>query len=303
MSDQTPRLLYLDSNTLPPGFALPPQLQRGKPRLSERVPALYKVAVQVHCARRWWQWHTAGTQWARERNPQELPVRLKQHKSLLLRTLGESEMWLQHNKVHNLGLIAPLIDGLLLKPGETFSFCRVTGNATARRGFKMGMRLHDGKAVPGIGGGICQMANLLHWMVLHTPLTVVQRSQHSFDPFPDNGRVLPWGVGCSIAWNYVDLQFKNETDAILQLRASVGEKYLEGEIRADRELPHSYKVFSRNDEFLHWQDKWYRRNEIWRSATDRQTGMHLYDEKLKANCALVKYEPGTGHEALGTGVT
>ena len=73
------------------------------------------------------------------------------------------------------------------------------------------MRLSDGARGAGVGGGICQLANLLHWMVLHSPLTVVERSEHSFDPFPDNGRVLPWGVGCSIAYNYVDLVVRNDT--------------------------------------------------------------------------------------------
>ncbi len=285
------RIVVLDSKALPLNFELPAFLHNRKPRLSERFPLLYNTAVFSHCARRHWQWKTSGTRWAKGFADEEFPTRIKQHKSLLLRTLGESEMWLQHNKVHNLKLIAPRMNRLLLAPGETFSFCRAAGNATRRRGFKMGMRLHNGQAVPGIGGGICQMANLLHWMVLHTPLTVTQRSTHSFDPFPDNGRVLPWGVGCSIAWNYVDLQFRNDTDATFQICVNVGEKYLEGEIRTDRELPHSYKVFARNEEFLKWEENWFRRNEIWRSVFDRATGIHLCDEKLKSNCALVRYEP------------
>jgi vancomycin resistance protein VanW len=219
------RVVVLDPNALPAGFELPAFLHSRAPRLSERFPLLYSAAVFAHCARRHWQWQTGGAHWANQ-IAEDFPVRIKQHKSLLLRTLGESEMWLQHNKVHNLKLIAPRINGLLIAPGETFSFCRAAGNATRRRGFKMGMRLHNGEAIPGIGGGICQMANLLHWMVLHTPLTVTQRSTHSFDPFPDNGRVLPWGVGCSIAWNYVDLQFRNDTNATLQIGVNVGEKYL-----------------------------------------------------------------------------
>jgi vancomycin resistance protein VanW len=285
------RIIVLDPDALPKDFELPSFLQNRAPRLSERFPLLYNAAVFSHCARRHWQWQTSGTRWANRISSEEFPTRIKGHKSLLLRTLGESEMWLQYNKVHNLKLIAPRMNRLLLAPGETFSFCKTIGNATKKRGFKMGMRLHDGKAIPGIGGGICQMANLLHWMVLHTPLTVTQRSTHSFDPFPDNGRVLPWGVGCSIAWNYVDLQFRNDTDATFQICVNVGEKYLEGEIRADRELAHSYKVFARGEEFLKWEDKWFRRNEIWRSVFDRETGVHLCDEKLKTNCALVRYAP------------
>lgn len=207
-----------------------------------------------------------------------------------MRTLGNTEMWLQHNKVHNLKLASPHFHELIIEPGQSFSFCRTLGNATKRRGYKMGLRLHEGRAVPGIGGGLCQMANLLHWMILHSPLTVTQRSDHSFDAFPDNGRVLPWGVGCSISYNYVDLQFRNDTDAAFQMRIEVGEKYLEGELRVDRELAHSYTVFARNEEFLRLGDKTFRRNEIWRSVFSRATGIHLYDEKIKLNCALVRYE-------------
>ena len=153
-------------------------------------------------------------------------------------------MYLQHNKVTNLALAASKMDGLLIRPGETFSFNKVVGNCTRRQGYLEGMRLSNGEAVPGVGGGICQLANLIHWMVLHSSLTVTDRSEHSFDPFPDNGRVLPWGTGCSIVYNYVDLQVRNDTDSTFQLRVGVGERYLEGELRVDRPQAHSYKVYA-----------------------------------------------------------
>ena len=270
---------------------LPAALRQRAPRLSERLPFLYGTAV---CALRWkrrWQLIRSHHQWAAARRQELLPVRVYTHKSLLLRTLGETEMWLQHNKVHNLKIAAPRLHGLLLRPGETFSFCRLVGRATARKGYKIGMLLDNGEAKPGIGGGICQLANLLHWMVLHTPLTVIERSEHSFDPFPDHARVLPWGVGCAIYYNYVDLQFRNDTESTFQLLVNVGDKYLEGEIRADREQPHSYKVFAQKEEFLKRDEQWFRRNEIWRSVINRQTGVHLYDELVKKNFALVKYVP------------
>ena len=68
-------------------------------------------------------------------------------------------------------------------------------------------------------------------MFLHSPLTVVERSEHSFDPFPDKGRVLPWGVGCSIVWNYVDLVVRNDTDQRSSCGSWVGERHLRGELR------------------------------------------------------------------------
>lgn len=272
---------------------LPESLRERPARLSQKYPFLYSSAVFALRLKRRLQWLQSKNHWAKSQQVLTLPVRVYSHKSLLLRTLGDSEMWLQSNKVHNLRLACPAICGLLLRPGETFSFCRVVGKTTKCKGYKVGMLLDNGEAKPGVGGGICQLANLLHWMVLHTPLTVVERSQHSYDPFPDNGRVLPWGTGCAIYYNYVDLQFRNDTKSTFQLQVRVGKKYLEGEIRADSELPYSYKVFARNEEFIESAGNWFRRNEIWRSVIERQTGNHLQDELIKKNCALVKYVPET----------
>jgi vancomycin resistance protein VanW len=203
---------------------VPPARVTARPRLSERHPGLYPLAVRVHRARRRLRWLTSGDRWASERTSADLAVRVKRHRSLLLRELGASEMWMQHNKVTNLRLAAARVDRILVRPGETFSFNRVVGNCTRRKGYVEGMRLSNGDAQAGVGGGICQLANLLHWMFLHSPLTVVERSEHSFDPFPDNGRVLPWGVGCSIVYNYVDLVVRNDTDATFQILVSVGER-------------------------------------------------------------------------------
>lgn len=269
--------------------ALLPRL--GRQRLSGRLPALYPAAIRYHRARRRLQWMRSATRWSRTRRADPLPVRVKRHKSLLLRQLGESEMWMQHNKVRNLTLAAGRLDGLLIRPGETFSFNQAVGNCTRRKGYVEGMRLSNGEARPGVGGGICQLANLLHWMVLHSPLTVTERSTHSFDPFPDNGRVLPWGVGCSIVYNYVDLQFRNDTDRTFQLRISVGERYLEGELLADGESPSSYRVFARGERFFQYAGRYFRRNQIWRTVIDRRTGNPVGEELIRENVALVKYIP------------
>ena len=260
-------------------------------RWSERVPLLYPLAVRYHRVLKRLEWIRSSTPYAGTRAATDLPIRIKRHKSLLLRQLGETEMWMQHNKVTNLKLACAQVDGLLIRPGETFSFNKLVGNATRRKGYVKGMRLSNGQARPGIGGGICQLANLLHWMVLHSPLTVTQRSTHSFDPFPDNGRVLPWGVGCSIVYNYVDLQFRNDTDQTFQLHVDVGDRYLEGEILADVPAESSYRVFAKNERFLRVGADYFRRNEIWRTVIDRRTGTALRDELIRENVALVKYLP------------
>ena len=81
---------------------------------------------------------------ARGTRTRDLPVRVKQHGSLLLRELDADQMHLQHNKVTNLRLAASRIDGLVIAPGETFSFNRVVGNCTRRKGYVDGMRLSNG---------------------------------------------------------------------------------------------------------------------------------------------------------------
>lgn len=269
-------------------------------RFTQRFPAFYPAAVQLLRLRRRLQWLTAAQTWASERVDADLPIRVQKHKSLLLRTLGDSEMWMQHNKVTNLTIATSRIDGLLIRPGEEFSFCRLVGKATRRQGYLDGMLLDNGEAKPGLGGGICQLANLLHWMVLHSPMEVTERSEHSFDPFPDNGRVLPWGVGCAVYYNYLDLRFRNDTDAVLQLRTRVGRRYLEGEIRADRELAYSYSVYAKDERFEREGNQWFRQNEIWRDVIDRRTGERTRSEFVKRNRALVKYlPPGAGEQGPG----
>ena len=272
------------------------------PRLTQRHPWLLPLAMAVHRTRRraaWWREGWSGrVTWAQARSAVPLPVRIKQHGSLLLRDLDPDQMGLQHNKVTNLRLAASRMDGLLIAPGETFSFNRVVGSCTRRKGYLDGMKLSNGSAEAGIGGGICQLANLVHWMFLHAQLTLVERSEHSFDPFPDKGRVLPWGVGCSIVYNYVDLVVRNDTAQTFQLAVWIGDRYLHGELRSDTRPTRSFKVEARGEQFLRHGGQIFRRNQIWRRVIDRHTGDQVGEELLKSNCALVVYQPAADVEVI-----
>jgi vancomycin resistance protein VanW len=286
----TSPLLVADRPAAPLGF-VPPAAVTARPRLTQRHPWLYPWAVRLFRLKRQWAWLRSDAVWARTRSIEPLPMRVKKHSSLLMRELSEQEMVLQRNKVVNLRLASAQTDGLVIRPGETFSFNRAVGNCTAAKGYVEGMRLSNGEALSAVGGGICQLANLLHWMFLHSPLTVVERSEHSFDPFPDKGRVLPWGVGCSIVWNYVDLVVRNDTAYTFQLRTWVDERHLRGELRADTLPDLTYRVEAREERFLRHQGRVFRANEIWRSAHRRSDGVRIGEELMKRNCALVKYEP------------
>lgn len=262
--------------------------------ISHRHPALYALAVTAYRLRRSGRWlieDLRGAAIASQQSADKLPVRVKKHQSRLLRQLGDSEMWLQHNKVKNLGLAIRPIDGLLVRPGETFSFWRRVGPPTRQRGYIEGMEISAGEARPGIGGGICQLANVLHWLVLHSPLVVTERSTHSYDPFPDQARSLPYGTGCSVFYNYVDFCFSNPTATTFQLSFTLSERFLEGELRASAELPHSYTILEKDHAFLREGDRFYRQNQLWRRVFDRATGAPLREEFIKRNFVRVKYVP------------
>ncbi len=80
------------------------------------------------------------------------------------------------------------------------------------------MTISGGRPGQGLGGGMCQCANRIHWMALHSPLTVLERHRHdSLDLFPDFGRQVFFGVGASIAYHYLDYRLRNDADQPFQL--------------------------------------------------------------------------------------
>lgn len=213
----------------------------------------------------------------------------KKHQSLLRRVLGNSDPQLQENKITNLKIATSEIDGIVIKPGEIFSFWKIVGKTSKEKGYIEGMQLAMGEVKTGIGGGICQLANLLYWMALHTPLEVIERHHHSFDPFPDSGRTLPFGSGASVFYNYVDLRFFNPTSHAFQIKVWVTDKHLKGAIFSSEEQPYAYHIEERDHQFLKRDGKNYRQNEIWRKTVDKRTGQTIKEELLIKNFSEVKY--------------
>ena len=274
--------------------------------LSMRWPVLLPLAVAAHqFARVLRDAHDIATgrvRFASQTQAQPLLHHVKKHQSRLLRQVVDDDRWLQHGKVQNLRVAAPLLDGAVLRPGETLSFWQRVGPPLKSRGFTHGTELRRGVAQPGIGGGLCQAANVIHWLALHSPLTVVQRSTHSVDPFPDHERSIPWGTGCAVFFNHLDLRVRNDTTTTFQLRLRVTERFLEGELRSDVEPDHGWSVFERAARFEQVDGAWWRENELWRRRYRRDTGVTIDEELVKQNRARVLYVPATSsvsaHQAL-----
>lgn len=263
----------------------------------EISPLTYKISTYKCRAIRALKDLFSRERFAKTKRQEPLPVVIYKHNSLIRRKLGNTQLELQENKAVNLAISTPKVNGILIYPGETFSFWRLVGSTTAEKGYKEGVTIANGQTRAGIGGGLCQFTNLIHWMVLHTPLTIVEHHHHdAIDLFPDYNRQVPFGTGTSILYNYLDYRFKNETDTTYQLITYVTDTHLCGEIRATENLPVKYHVKSENERFVRVGDTVYRRGQVYRTCVDKATGNELSCELIRDNNARVMY--ATDHLAV-----
>lgn len=260
-------------------------------RFCEISPLTYRIAVEKNIIQRRVQDALSPVKFAKERQTELLPVCIYTHNSLIRRTLGQVDKRLQDNKAVSLGLAAPLVNGILIRPGETFSFWKLVGRCTAKRGFLPGMVLHDGKPQEGVGGGMCQFTNLLHWMALHSDLTIAERHHHDgYDLFPDFGRQVPFGVGTSILYNYLDYRLYNGTEDTFQLLVESDGEYLRGQLRCSRRPEHSWHISCEEEYFSQEGGAWYRNNAVYRRRVNRSTGKTEEKLLLQRAHARVMYD-------------
>ena len=254
-------------------------------------PITYQIAVEKNIAQRKMKDALSGAAFALERQEEPLPHLIYAHNSLIRRTLGQVDLRLQDNKAVSLGLAAPCVNGILIRPGETFSFWRLVGRCTAKRGFLPGMVLQNGVPKEGIGGGMCQFTNLLHWMALHSDLTITERHHHDdYDLFPDFGRQVPFGVGTSILYNYLDYRLRNDTRETYQILVRSDGTYLRGELRCTASPGHVWHISCEEEYFSREMDGWYRNNRVIRRKVDKGTGNTLETVLLQQAHARVLYD-------------
>lgn len=125
------------------------------------------------------------------------------------------------NRTHNIRLAAKKISGRVLAPGEIFSFNRIVGPRTKQTGFKSAMVIANRRFVPGIGGGVCQVASTLYNVVLNAKMHVVERYPHSLSV-----KYVPRGRDASVYYGRADFKFKNNRPFPVRVIAVVTGKTL-----------------------------------------------------------------------------
>ncbi|MDX6510831.1 MAG: hypothetical protein QOE36_335 [Gaiellaceae bacterium] len=125
------------------------------------------------------------------------------------------------NRIHNVQLVAHLVDKTLIAPGATFSFNGTTGERTADKGFLEAPVIINGELQTGLGGGICQVSTTVFNSAFEAGLKITERTNHAL-------YISHYPLGRDATVNYpdLDLKFVNDTPHWLLLRTFVGSSSL-----------------------------------------------------------------------------
>ena len=254
-------------------------------------PFFYQISMQKEHLRRHIRDLCSKDSFARKKQVEPLPNIVKGHSSILVRKLHGVDLRLQENKVTNIRLACEKINGLVIYPGQTFSLWKTIGKTTARKGYREGLVISNGKVTSGIGGGLCQMGNLIHWLVLNSPLRVTELHHHSDALFPDERRRVPFGTGTSVCYNHIDYRFLNNTDQPVQLLTWIEGDSVCGELRSLKPFPFRYHLVEEDHHFSREGDVYYRNSKVYRLIIDRETGQTTGKELILDNHSRVMYDP------------
>ncbi len=125
------------------------------------------------------------------------------------------------NRIHNVELVAHLVDGTLIAPGATFSFNQTTGDRNAAKGFLEAPVIVNGELTTGLGGGVCQVSTTVFNAAFEAGLKIVERTNHAL--YISH---YPQGRDATVDYPTVDLKFVNDTGNWLLLRTFVSSSSL-----------------------------------------------------------------------------
>ena len=253
-------------------------------------PTTYAISEKKEILKRHIKNLTGKEKFCHEYRSDKLPNLLSSYNCGLIKTGKGIDIRLQENKAENIAIASASMNGMLIHPGETFSFWKAVGKTTKRRGYKDGRVIENNRLKPGIGGGLCNLANTIHLLILHSPMTVTEFHNHSDALAPDHGKRIPFSTGTSVSYNNVDYRFRNDTDQDVQLLLWCQDRKLYGELRSEREYPWRYDLVEEDHHFRKEGEKYYRVSRIYRRTIDRKTGDVLKKELVLDNHSEVMFD-------------
>jgi vancomycin resistance protein VanW len=239
---------------------------QGRNPLHRVVPFGWRVFVRRRL--RDWQDFQSKERIARQHgNPADYPSLISEKSSPLSRDAG-SLATKTAEKTRNLELAAARLNHIVILPGEILSFNRTVGPSTRHLGYLPALEFRDGETVTAVGGGLCQLANLIVLLGIEAGMEIVERHRHSLDLFPDADRTAPFGCGATVFYNYVDLRLRNTLDIPLLLETAVKPPVCWAAIRSSSPMPFQCRMIETDHEFVKVSGVVRRRNRLWREYDD-----------------------------------
>jgi len=149
------------------------------------------------------------------------------------------------NRNTNLRLLCAALDGMILQPGEDFSFNEAVGERTKERGYLAAPGYSGNRLVDVVGGGVCQGSSTLYNCVLLADLEVTFRAGHGA-PIS----YLPLGLDATVNWGTTDFTFRNSANFPIMLKAEVSDGYVRMKIMGTDEKDYYVKL-----EAFQWREE------------------------------------------------
>jgi len=157
----------------------------------------------------------------------------------------------EENTIYNIRLASEVINGILVKPQEIFSFNKYVGPAEKADGYKEGTIIANGVFVNGYGGGICQVSSTLYNAVLLANLPIVERYNHSV--YGEATKYVPLGQDAAIFYGFKDLKFKNNSDHVIVIFSKVFRDTIQVSIFGGNENKAEVEIISKDKRVIEYQ--------------------------------------------------
>lgn len=259
----------------------------------KRITQIFPFLLPLRVAQRKAFFYTGmrldGHTYARTRQDEFLPYTLFAADNGLYNPNTGFDMIYQENKVFNLKLAAKTLNGLLIKPGETFSFWQVVRHADKDTPYKEGLTITDGKLGIAPSGGLCQMSNLLFWVFLHSPLVIVERHAHK-SKVPNTRDGEPQGVDATINEGWLDVKVKNETDITFQIGITFDSANITGSLFTDQAIPLVYEIEGKDLSYFRKNGRVYQKVSIYRRERAVDTREVMSESLLYENVCEIAHQ-------------
>ncbi|ORC16024.1 vancomycin resistance protein [Rothia nasimurium] len=253
-------------------------------------PACYWISTEKEALKRTLKDRRSEHVFASQLVPENLPNLVSKNSSDLIKKGPGIDPALQYNKANNIEIAARTMDGLILEPGEVYSFWRLVGRISERKGYRDGRVIMSEKLDAGLGGGLCNLANSVNLLILHSPLTITELHTHSDALAPDKGERRPFATGTSVAYKNLDYRFANTTDQKIQLRVWIANETLFAELRSEAGFENYYRLVEEDHHFAQEEGKFYRISTIYRETRAKADDSLVERTLILSNRSEVMYD-------------